>query len=379
MKTSRRGDALGAGESGGLTIANHTERRRDWGQRSGLCRATREEGGEGAACGSAERGASPGGMGPRGGAEGALGTLGTSSGARFAAGGPNLGHVLHGGMSSRPFAPVVVPPLPEQRGEAYVRLVEIMQRLLAPDGCPWDREQSPTTLRRYVLEEACEVIDAIDSGDRAAMREELGDVLLQVVFLGEIMRNEGSFGPDDIVQSIADKLVRRHPHVFGDTKVTGSEQVLQNWEKIKAAEKKDRGLLDSVPRSMPALTRAQRVGEKVERVGFDWPDARGSRAKVSEELGELDQAIAEGDPARIEEELGDVFFALVNLARHTKVDAEGALRKTIEKFQRRFSHVEARVKEVYGGFSKVGSGDYSGAKFPLEVLDGYWEEAKQKE
>jgi tetrapyrrole methylase family protein/MazG family protein/ATP diphosphatase len=282
-------------------------------------------------------------------------------------------------MSSRPFAPVVVPPLPEQRGESYVRLVEIMQRLLAPDGCPWDREQSPSTLRRYVLEEACEVIDAIDSGDRAAMREELGDLLLQVVFLGELMRNEGSFGPDDIVQSIADKLVRRHPHVFGDTKVTGSEQVLQNWERIKAAEKKDRGLLDSVPRSMPALTRAQRVGEKVERVGFDWPDARGSRAKVSEELGELDQAIAEGDAARIEEELGDVFFALVNLARHTKVDAEGALRKTIEKFQRRFSHVEARVKEVYGGFSKVGSGDGSGAKFPLEVLDGYWEEAKQKE
>jgi tetrapyrrole methylase family protein/MazG family protein/ATP diphosphatase len=282
------------------------------------------------------------------------------------------------GAMSRPFAPVVVPPLPEQRGEAYVRLVEIMQRLLAPDGCPWDREQSPATLRKYVLEEACEVIDAIDSGDRGAMREELGDLLLQVVFLGELMRNEGAFGPDDIVQAIADKLVRRHPHVFGDTKVSGAEQVLQNWEKIKAAEKKDRGILDSVPRSMPALTRAQRVGEKVERVGFDWHDARGSRAKVSEEMGELDRAMAAGHTAQIEEELGDVLFALVNLARHTKIDAEGALRKTIEKFQRRFAHVEARVKEVHGGFSKVGSGE-GGEKLPLEVLDRYWEEAKQKE
>ena len=286
---------------------------------------------------------------------------------------------------SRPFAPVVVPPLAEQRGEAYVRLVEIMQRLLAPDGCPWDREQSPETLRRYVLEEACEVIDAIDSRDRASLREELGDLLLQVVFLGELMRREGAFGPDDIVRGIADKLVRRHPHVFADTKVTGADQVLENWERIKAAEKKDRGLLDSVPRSMPALTRAQRIGEKVERVGFDWPDARGSRAKVSEEVGELDRAMAEGDHARVEEELGDVLFAIVNLARHVKIDAESALRKTTEKFQRRFAHVEARVKERHGGFPAptseggAASGGPAGGKLPLEELDRYWEEAKQKE
>ena len=286
---------------------------------------------------------------------------------------------------SRPFAPVVVPPLPEQRGEAYVRLVEIMQRLLAPDGCPWDREQSPATLRKYVLEEACEVIDAIDSGDRESLREELGDLLLQVVFLGELMRKEGAFGPDDIVEAIADKLVRRHPHVFADTKVSGADQVLVNWERIKAAEKKDRGLLDSVPRSMPALTRAQRVGEKVKRVGFDWPDARGSRAKVAEELGELDRAVAEGNHGRIEEELGDVLFSLVNLARHVEVDAEGALRKTIEKFQRRFTHVEARVKERHGGWPDAHGGaavDGSAgrtAQLPLDELDGYWEEAKKKE
>jgi MazG family protein len=293
--------------------------------------------------------------------------------------------MLKRGAMSRPFAPVVVPPLAEQRGEAYVRLVEIMQRLLAPDGCPWDREQTPSTLRRYVLEEACEVIDAVDSGDRASLREELGDLLLQVVFLGELMRREGAFGPDDVVSGIADKLVRRHPHVFADTKVSGSEQVLENWERIKAAEKKDRGLLDSVPRSMPALTRAQRVGEKVKRVGFDWPDARGSRAKVAEELGELDRAMTEGDPARVEEEIGDVLFALVNLARHADVDAEGALRKTIEKFQRRFAHVEARVKERHGGFpGAVSTPAIEGApsdvgKLPLEELDRYWEEAKRKE
>jgi tetrapyrrole methylase family protein/MazG family protein/ATP diphosphatase len=275
---------------------------------------------------------------------------------------------------ARPFAPVAVPPLAEQKGEAYVRLVEIMQRLLAPEGCPWDREQDPKSLRRYVLEEACEVIDAIDAGDRASLREELGDLLLQVVFLGELMRKEGAFGPDDIVQAIAEKLVRRHPHVFGDVEVSGSGEVLQNWERIKAAEKKDRPLLGSVPKSLPALTRAQRVGEKVQRVGFDWPDARGSRAKVSEEMGELDRAVAEGDKTRIEEELGDVLFALVNLARHVEIDAEAALRGTIEKFQKRFSHVEGRVKERHGGWPSDAS-----EKLPLAELDGYWEEAKAKE
>jgi tetrapyrrole methylase family protein/MazG family protein/ATP diphosphatase len=280
---------------------------------------------------------------------------------------------------ARPFPPVRVPPLAEQKGEAYVRLVEIMQRLLASDGCPWDREQTPGTLRRYVLEEACEVIDAIEAADWASLRDELGDLLLQVVFLGELMRNEGRFGPDDVVQAIAEKLVRRHPHVFADVEVSGAEEVLKNWERIKATEKKDRALLDGVPRSLPALLRAQRVGEKVERVGFDWPDARGSRAKVAEEMGELDRAMTEGDGARVEEELGDVFFALVNLARHLDVDAEGALRKTIEKFTRRFAHVEARVKERHGGWPGGPSEAVGERRLPLEELDGYWDEAKRKE
>jgi len=276
---------------------------------------------------------------------------------------------------ARPFPPVEAVPLSEQKGEAYVRLVEIMRRLLAPEGCPWDREQTPATLRRYVLEEACEVIDAIDGGDWASLREELGDLLLQVVFLGELMRAEGRFGPDDVVAAITDKLVRRHPHVFGDLEVSGAGEVLKNWERIKAGEKKDRALLDSVPRSLPALMRAQRIGEKVERVGFDWPDARGSRAKVVEEMGELDRAMGGGDKAQVEEELGDVLFALVNLARHVDIDAEGALRRTIEKFTRRFAHVEERVKQRHGGWPAGSDGE---GRLPLEELDGYWDEAKAK-
>jgi len=279
----------------------------------------------------------------------------------------------------RPFDPVSAPPLAEQSGQTFPRLVELMGRLLAPDGCPWDREQSFATLRRYVLEEACEVIDAIDGGDRRELCGELGDLLLQVVFQAELARAEGAFGPDDVIAAICDKLVRRHPHVFADASVENVDQVLQNWERIKAAERsgsrKGGGVLSGVARSLPALTRAQRVGEKVARVGFDWPDARGSRAKVEEELGELDEAIAGGDKDRAEAELGDVLFALVNLARHAGVDAEGALRRTIDKFTRRFDHVEGRVVERHGGWPATAAVD----KLTLEELDGYWEEAKRGE
>jgi tetrapyrrole methylase family protein/MazG family protein/ATP diphosphatase len=281
----------------------------------------------------------------------------------------------------RPFDPVVAPPLSEQGGASFPRLVELMQRLLAPDGCPWDREQTFATLRRYVVEEACEVVDAIEGGDRAELRDELGDLLLQVVFQAELGRAEGSFGPDDVVAAICDKLVRRHPHVFADVTASGSAEVLRSWERIKAQEragkpKKDRGgLLGGVPRSLPALARAQRVGEKVARVGFDWPDARGSRAKVGEELAELDHAVEAGDKDRIEAELGDVLFALVNLSRHVEVDAEAALRRTIDKFTKRFDHVEARVHEAHGGWPASASDE----KLTLEELDGYWEEAKRAE
>jgi MazG family protein len=275
-------------------------------------------------------------------------------------------------------APRPVPALGRQDGTTLARLVGLMQRLLAPppEGCPWDREQTFETLRKYVLEEACEVIDAIDSGDRKAIREELGDLLLQVVFQAELARREGAFAIDDVVSGIVDKLVHRHPHVFGHLTAKDADEVLQNWEKLKAKEKGGRGILAGVPRSMPALTRAQRIGEKVARVGFDWDDASGSRAKVAEEMGELDAAIASGEKAKIEEEMGDVLFALVNLSRHLHVDAEGALRGTIDKFTKRFAHVEKRVKELHGGWGEAG-GQASGEKhLPLSVLDAYWEEAK---
>jgi MazG family protein len=270
-----------------------------------------------------------------------------------------------------------VPPLPEQQGSTYISLVAIMRRLLAPGGCPWDREQSFQSLRKYVLEEACEVIDAVDSGDRAAIKDELGDLLLQVVFMGELAREEGAFGPDDVVRVIVEKLVRRHPHVFGEVHVSGSDEVLTNWEKIKQGEYGDRGVLAGLPRSFPALARAQRMSEKVSKVGFDWPDARGSRDKVAEELRELDEAVAEGSSERVEHELGDVLFALVNFARHQGIDAEQALRKTADKFARRFGHVEARVKEQHGGFPRDEDGKPARG-LPLETLDGYWNEAKER-
>jgi MazG family protein len=253
-----------------------------------------------------------------------------------------------------------------------------MQRLLADDGCPWDRKQTFETIRKYVIEEAHEVADAIDRGDRAEIREELGDLLLQVVFQAELGRKEGAFGPDDIVKAIVDKLVRRHPHVFADISVEDADEVLRNWEQIKAQEKQGRGLLDGVPRSMAALVRAQRIGEKVERVGFDWPDLQGSRAKVAEEIGELDAAIAAGDQRAMEEELGDALFALVNLARHSNIDAEAALRGTIEKFTGRFSHVETRVREKHGGWPVDKEGKPAKG-LTLAELDGYWEEAKAQQ
>ncbi|MBK6690941.1 MAG: nucleoside triphosphate pyrophosphohydrolase [Myxococcales bacterium] len=271
-------------------------------------------------------------------------------------------------------APRPIAELGAQSGTTLERLVGVMRRLLADDGCPWDREQDFASLKRYVLEEACEVMDAIDTGDRAALKDELGDLLLQVVFQAELARTERTFAIDDVVEAIVSKLVRRHPHVFGDVEAKNTDEVLSNWEKIKVAEKGERGVLSGLPRSLPALMRAQRVGEKVARVGFDWDDRSGSRAKVTEEVRELDEAILSGSREAIEEELGDVFFALVNLARHIDVDAEGALRKTIDKFSRRFEHVEARVREVHGGWGAPGE-----PKHPLAVLDGYWEEAKRLE
>jgi MazG family protein len=230
----------------------------------------------------------------------------------------------------------------------------------------------------YVLEEACEVMDAIDSGDRDQLCEELGDLALQIAFHSELARQETAFGPDDVVRGICEKLVRRHPHVFAGVEVTGSDEVVKNWEAIKVEEKGARGLLDGIPRSLPALERARRSSEKAARVGFDWPDAAGSRDKVSEELHELDEAISNQDRGHIEHELGDVLFALVNLARHHRIDPEKALRHTADKFAARFAHVEHQVRERHGDWPRDEKGKPTSG-LPLEELDGYWEEAKRSQ
>lgn len=272
--------------------------------------------------------------------------------------------------------PIPAPgPLEEQRGGTFSSLVALMRRLLAPDGCPWDREQSIQSLRKYVLEEACEVLDAIDSGDRNSLVEELGDLALQIAFIAELGRREGAFGPDDVMCGIVEKLVRRHPHVFGDAEVSGSADVTRNWESIKAIEKADRLLLDDIPRALPALDAAHRVSERAARVGFDWPNAAGSRAKLDEELAELDAAIGAGDKQEVQAELGDVLFALTNLARHYELDAEAALRRTTDKFRNRFAHVEARVRQRHGDWPRDSRGKPTRG-LPLNELDAYWDEAK---
>lgn len=275
----------------------------------------------------------------------------------------------------RPFQ--VPPPLPlaEQRGQTFSALVLMMQRLLAADGCPWDREQTLSSLRRYVLEEACEVIDAIDSGDLQHLAEELGDLALQVVFLAELGRRAGAFGPDDVSRGIIEKLVRRHPHVFGSETVTETQEVERNWVQIKAQEKKDRPLLEDIPRSLPALDGARRVSDRVAEVGFDWSDAAGAKAKVTEELEELEQAIAGEGRAAMEHEFGDVLLALVNYGRHLGLDAETALRGATHRFRSRFDFVEGQVKVNDGGFPRNEGRPTVG--IPPAVLERYWQAAKE--
>lgn len=267
--------------------------------------------------------------------------------------------------------------LEEQDGSSFARLVELMRRLLGPGGCPWDREQDFKSLRRYVLEEACEVIDAIDGGDAAHLQEELGDLALQVVFLSELARREAQFGPDDVVHGICEKLVRRHPHVFGEAEVSSSEGVTRAWEAIKAKEKGPRDLFGGIPRAYPALMRAQKLSDKAAQVGFDWPDVASSRRKVAEEVAELDEAIAHGDREKIADELGDVFFTLVNLARQLGIDAEVALRATGDKFTRRFNYVEQRILAQHGDWPLDAQGKPTKGH-SLQELDAFWDEAKRE-
>jgi tetrapyrrole methylase family protein/MazG family protein len=249
------------------------------------------------------------------------------------------------------------------------RLVDVMKRLRSPGGCPWDREQTHESLKPYLLEEAYEVLSAIDMHDDEELKEELGDLLLQIVFHAQLADEENRFSIDDVAESIVKKLIRRHPHVFSEVKVNGSEEVLQNWEKIKKDEGK-KSALDGVPPTLPALLKARRVQEKAKRVGFDWDNAEGAFEKVVEEVNELKKAIVEGKKGTVEEELGDVLFSIVNVSRFVDVDAEDSLRKTINKFMVRFQYIEKKI-EKHG-------------KKPLEhhslgELDHLWEKAKHEQ
>lgn len=264
-----------------------------------------------------------------------------------------------------------------QTGGRLPDLVEIMNRLLAPDGCPWDREQTLETLRPYLIEEAYEVLEALDHDDPDAHRDELGDVLFQIVFQSALRAREGRFGIDDVCLSVARKMTVRHPHVFGDTQVAGSADVVRNWGEIKAQELakagKKRRTLDGVPAAMPSLLRAQRLGEKAAGVGFDWPDIQGVRDKLDEELAELDAAMAAAAPdgpearAAVEHELGDVLFTLTRLAAKLGFSPEDALRSAIARFTGRFNAMEDRIE---------GAGR-SVRDLSLDEMNEHWEAVKK--
>jgi tetrapyrrole methylase family protein/MazG family protein len=261
-----------------------------------------------------------------------------------------------------------VPPLPQP--SAFESLQDTVAHLRAPDGCPWDREQTHQTLRAHLLEEAHEVLAAIDADDAGSMREEFGDLLLQVVLHAQIAQEYGEFSLAQVVAGIRAKLVRRHPHVFGDLKVSGAGEVLVNWERLKAEERQsaarpDGGALGSVPRGLPALMQADTYQRRAARVGFDWPDISGVRSKVLEELSEVESVTT---PARLEDEVGDLLFAVVNLARWLNVDAESALRVANAKFAGRFARVEAAVAAQGQDMHAM----------TLEALDRLWEAAKQE-
>ena len=227
----------------------------------------------------------------------------------------------------------------------FACLVEIVARLRAPDGCPWDRAQTLQTLRPYVLEEAYEVLDALDRNDLTGLEKELGDVLFQLVLMAQMAKEDGAFDMTDVLQRINDKMVKRHPHVFDPTHtVSGDEGEVAAWEARKAKERPaDHSALDGVPGALPALLRAHRISEKASMVGFDWPDLAQVRAKVGEELDELDEALRKDDEAAIVEEYGDLLFALVNLGRHLPVGSEEALRLATRKFEGRFRRLEAHL------------------------------------
>jgi MazG family protein len=254
-------------------------------------------------------------------------------------------------------------------GEELEKLLQLMARLRSPEGCPWDREQTMASLRPFILEEAYELVEAIEGGEAESIREELGDLLLEVVFVNQIASEQKLFGMEEVIRGIYDKLVRRHPHVFATERVSSAGKALERWEEIKEREKDKRSsALEGVPRSLPALARAQKISSRAAKAGFDWTSAREVKTKLAEELDELDRAIASGSSAAVEEEIGDILFALVNLARHLDVDAEVALSGATEKFGERFRALERELESQ--GRSVSGAG--------LEELDRLWEKAKDE-
>ncbi len=253
----------------------------------------------------------------------------------------------------------------------FEKLVSIMETLRSDKGCPWDREQTHESLRPYLIEEAYEVLDAIDTKDDNELKIELGDLLLQVVFHAQLAHEEGRFSIEDVSGAVTEKLIRRHPHVFGDVKADTSDQVLENWEKIKQREKGPgkKSVLDGLPSQLPALLKAFRIQEKVSRVNFDWQDVKEVFGKVREEISELEEAHDSTDQAAQEEEFGDLLFSMVNLARHLKITPEDALRFTNEKFIKRFNYIEEKM--ALNGESMDDA--------TMERLDLLWEEAKRLE
>jgi len=252
------------------------------------------------------------------------------------------------------------------------KLLEIMDRLRDPDnGCPWDLEQDFSTIVPYTIEEAYEVADAIAREDMPALRDELGDLLFQVVFYARMAKETGAFDFGDVVGTICDKMLRRHPHVFGSDAERAAGPAEGSWERIKAEERRgsgEDGVLTGVAKSLPALKRAQKLGKRAAGVGFDWPDRGGVRDKIAEELEELEEAVGTRDPAQVEEEFGDLLFAIVNLARHLDVDAEKALMSANRKFERRFADMETAIRDAGQRFR-----DHN-----LESLDREWRAAKRR-
>jgi len=261
---------------------------------------------------------------------------------------------------------------PHRAGELFRRLIEIMARLRSSDGCPWDRRQTFDSLKPYLLEEAYEALDAVDRRDWPSLAEELGDLMLEVAFFSQIAAEHDLFNVEDALRAITEKLIRRHPHVFGDAVADTPEQVKQRWDRIKADERRDRvpqggSLLDSVPRVLPALVEASQISSRVAAVGFDWHNADEVLEKLNEELVELASARRAASRELLEEEIGDLLFTLVNLARFLGVDPEQALRRTNAKFRRRFAWLEERLREQ----------GRSPAEATLEEMEALWQRAKQ--